>query len=432
MNSSQTQNRGLQSARCRVAVTLSLSLLVFFTLLPATAQVRTPKRITSVWTATTAEGSRVHVVSDSPVNDYEGYTRGGRFYVKIPLADLPTARGSLLGRGFDDVQIQRYGDGIIISFRLQPGTSARVEQAANQLEVVFTTPGGSRSAVAGARDIDEATRTRARRTSDSAGPSPTTMPLSSGGSRSERRPSGPRHVRSVSESVRRPTTGTSARNSNTSGNQGSKPSQGNQNSSSAESSTPTRPSERTPSPSPSLHSSPTPATSPTTTPSGLSASASPVSSPASVATPRASQAASQASSQVSPASTLYNATSTQKSDWKSRAHYWKVWAELNWVPITVGVVIALAVLVLLFFWRAAKRGRGDEADRAESTPAQSEKAPVASPSPGSEAAQSVSAAPVATGRTQSPAADKTHSTIATPSEHVKPQGEEQEREVFEL
>lgn len=98
----------------------------------------------------------------------------------------------------------------------------------------------------------------------------------------------------------------------------------------------------------------------------------------------------------------------------------------------VGVVIALALLVLLFFWRAAKRSRGDEAERAEPTPAQSEKAPVASPSPTSEAAQSVTAAPIATGQTPSPAADKTHSTIATPSEHVKHQDEEQEREVFEL
>jgi hypothetical protein len=428
MNSSQTQNRGSQSTRRRVAVTLLLSLLVFLTFLPVAAQVRTPKRITSVWTATTAEGSRVHVVSDSPVNDYEGYTRGGRFYVKIPLADLPTARGSLLGRGFDDVQIQRYGDGIIISFRLQPGTSARVQQAANQLEVVFTTVAGSRSAVAAARDTDDATRTRVRRFADSAGPAPATTPASSGGAKSERRPSGPRQFRSTSGSEGHPTTGASAGNTNTSGVKGSKPSRDNQNSGSSENKTPTRPTERTPSPSPSPHFSPTPAASPTTTPSGRSASASPRNSPASLTTPRASEAVSQPSGQ-SPASST-NAGSTQKSDWRSRAHYWKVWADLNWVPITVGVVIALALLVLLFFWRASKRSSADDADWA--TPAPTENAAIAAPAPTSEPAPSVTAAPIATSQPQSAVAGQTHSTIATPGEHVNHQGEEQEREVFEL
>src|SRR5467141_31727 len=134
MNSSPIKNSSKD--RRKVAVTLSLSLLVSLSLRPAIAQLRSPKRITSVWTATTADGSRVHVLADSPVNDYEAYTRGGRFYVKIPLADLPSARGSLLGRGFDDVQIQRYGDGIILSFRLQPGTAAHVQQNFNRLEII--------------------------------------------------------------------------------------------------------------------------------------------------------------------------------------------------------------------------------------------------------------------------------------------------------
>jgi hypothetical protein len=98
----------------------------------------------------------------------------------------------------------------------------------------------------------------------------------------------------------------------------------------------------------------------------------------------------------------------------------------------VGVLIALALLVVLFFWRAAKRSRGDAADWAEPTQAPSETVAVASPSPNSEAAQSVSAAPIAAGQTQAPAAGHTNSSNATPSEEVKHQGEEPEREVFEL
>jgi hypothetical protein len=389
MNSAQTQNRETQSYWRRVAVTMSLSLFVCFSQVSAAAaQVGQPKRITSVWTATTAQGSRVHVVSDSPVNDYEGYTRGGQFYVKIPFADLPEARGSLLGRGFDDVKIQRYGDGIIITFRLQPGTAARVEQAANRLEVVFTTPGGPRNGVAGARETDDVMGAGGRTMSDSVGQSPATSPSSSGG-----------------------------------GVDGRKAGRDNRNSGSSEKSGPTRPNERTPSPSPSPSVSHTTAASPAAP--GLSSSASPGGSPASRATPRSSES----SNRPSPTVTPNRAASSTDNDWKSRVHYWRVWAELNWVPIVIGVLIALALLVLLFFWRAAKRARGDAA---EAAPASLEAVAVASPSPTREAAQSVSAAPIAAGPTQSPAARQTYSSKVAPSEQFEQQGEEPEREVFEL
>jgi hypothetical protein len=409
MNSSQTQHLGSQSNWQRISITLSLSLLVLCNLLPVAAQ-RGTKRITSVWTATTAEGSRVHVVSDSPINDYEGYTRGGRFYVKIPLADLPTARGSLLGRGFDDVQIQRYGDGIIISFRLQPGTSARVEQAANRLEVVFKTPGGSRSAVAGARETDDAVRTRARRISDSAGPAPsTTSNLSSRRETSERRSK--RRERPTSGYVAQRTSGASARNNNASGIDGSKP-RDNRNSSSSENAPPIPRVAAKSSPSPTPVSSPSPIASPTTTPSRLSGSASPNASPSAPATP----AASQPSGQPLPVATPSNAA-TSKDDWKTRAHYWRVWAELNWVPLLVGVLVAVALLVLLFFWRAAKRSRGDAPESTQTKQAASETVAVASPAPPSDARQSAS---------------QNTSSSATPSEPVRQQGEDPEREVFEL
>src|SRR5882757_8670817 len=92
------------------------------------------------------QGSRVALSSDQSLNDYEAYRRGDRFYIKIPAADVPRAE-ALRGRGFADVKVQRSGDYTIISFRLPPGASARVEQHSNRLEVVFTVAGGS-SAIA--------------------------------------------------------------------------------------------------------------------------------------------------------------------------------------------------------------------------------------------------------------------------------------------
>lgn len=427
MNSLQNQNLGSQSHRRRIGITLSLSLFIFFNLLPVTAQ-RGPKRITSVWTATTAQGSRVHVVSDSPINDYEGYTRGGRFYVKIPLADLPSARGSLLGRGFDDVQIQRYGDGIIISFRLQPGTLARVEQAANRLEVVFTTPGSARSAVAGARETEDATRTRARRISDSDGPASSTTPNSSSRRESsERRTTGQRRQRPTSGFVAQRTTGSSPRNNSASGVYGNKP-KDNGNSSASEKAAPTPAAAAKSSPTPTPVSSPSPISSPTTTPSGRSGSASPNATPNAPATPAASEPSGQPLSVATPS----KAASSKDSDWRSRVHYWRVWAELNWVPLLVGVLVVVALLVPLFFWRAAKRSRGDEPELTQTKQDASETVAVASPSPTSDARQSAGAAASTTSQTQSPAASDNTSSNATPSEPVKHQGEEPEREVFEL
>src|SRR6266436_10048165 len=121
-----------------IAVPLSLCLLFCFSLVRVGGQLRAQKRITSVWTATFAAGSRVTVTADAKLNDYEAYKRGDRFYVKIPLADPPSKTGSLLGRGFDDAQIQRVSDGLLLSFRLQPGTTARVDQKLNRIEVIFS------------------------------------------------------------------------------------------------------------------------------------------------------------------------------------------------------------------------------------------------------------------------------------------------------
>ena len=411
MNSLHCQNPGTRSNRRRVAATLSLSLLVSFSLLPAAAQ-RKQKRITSVWTTTTAAGSRVHVVSNSPVNDYEGYTRGGRFYVKIPLADLPSARGSLLGRGFDDVQIQRYGDGIIISFRLQPGTTARVEQASNRLDIVFSTLAGARSAVSASSNVDAANRIRGRRIADAAGPSPSSSSASR--QRPSRKPATQLNQRVTSSSA-----GLKDAGSNAAQDRGSR---------SPEATASSRPNEVTTSASPAPGLSPSATASPTpiANVSGSQASASPGGTTLSQAAP--------ATQQTSSPTTAQTTASSGDNNWRSRAHYWKVWAELNWLPLLIGGLIGLALLILLFFWRGAKRVRKAEVEAA--TAPASNKAvaskQLASPARSSDAGKAVGASQSATGPGGSSAIGQTHSSNASRRATDKNAGEEQEREVIEL
>ncbi len=120
-----------------VALLFCVSLtLLFFT--PAASQVRENKQITAIQLGGAAEGSRVTVVSDSPLIDYKAFRRGDRFYVKISLADLAAPAPHFRADGFEDIQVQKVGDSQIVSFKLQPGATARVDQRGNHLDVVFS------------------------------------------------------------------------------------------------------------------------------------------------------------------------------------------------------------------------------------------------------------------------------------------------------
>jgi HEAT repeat protein len=105
------------------------------------------KNITPLRSGDTAEGSRITITSDAPLNDYSAYRSGDRYYVIIPEANAPRAQGGLRGRGFEDVQVQRRGNDAVLSFKLQPGTNARVQQRFNRLDVELTTPGGRTAAL---------------------------------------------------------------------------------------------------------------------------------------------------------------------------------------------------------------------------------------------------------------------------------------------
>lgn len=86
------------------------------------------------------DGSRVTVTYNAPLSDYSAYRQGDRFVVVIPKADAPRLRSNLRGRGFDGVQVERRGEDTVLSFRIRPGTKARVDQQHNRLDVVFSTP----------------------------------------------------------------------------------------------------------------------------------------------------------------------------------------------------------------------------------------------------------------------------------------------------
>lgn len=432
------------------AFLVSLCLLTCIGLVGEAAQLRAQKRITSVWTATGAEGSRVTVSSDAQLNDCEGYTRGDRFYVKIPKSDLPSTTGSLLGRGFDDVQIQRSGDGIILSFHLQPGTTARIDQKLNRIEIVFSTP--TRTTNAGSRtdSNDVANRTRARTIRDTAGPTPShPRENSTGPSASERRssvrnPGAPRvgsksNLRPDSESRHNSTKGSTSGSSRqkTSGEKSGVSSAGNAGStSSAKQPTPPTPKEA---PSPSVSSgnkessakstapaasplpsaSPVSSASPTTSASSSAAGASPSGTPATVAIPASQQTTSSASPTPVAAGT---------SDWSSRLHWYKTWVQLNPLPVAIAGLIFLALLLLLFV-RGGRKRRSAVAMYKEQKPAGATKETSAAPVRSTPEPAVTPPAGAVAGRARSEVPSE--KSIKSPAAR-KAASEDPDREVFEL
>jgi hypothetical protein len=126
-------------ARCGFALLASV-ISIWFALTPGAAQSKNQKRIFSLQIGEASEGARVTVVSDSALNDYEAFRRGDRFYVRIPSADFVAGKPGFRGDGFEDVQVQKVGDSVVVSFKLQPGATARVDQRANHLDVIFSSP----------------------------------------------------------------------------------------------------------------------------------------------------------------------------------------------------------------------------------------------------------------------------------------------------
>ncbi len=305
------------------------------------AQLKNQKRVTALQLGESPEGARVTIVSDSALNDYEAFRRGDRFYVKIPIADLAAAMPSLHGNGFEDMRAQRVGDSVIVSFKLQPGTTARVDQRSNRLDVIFSVAGLAKSVPAQTAN-NSFPASRNRRNSDSegtAGPLPPMSPNSAMSPTSPSRTQQPPARNSNSDSsfdnssynfgptrTGRATTGRNVTTSGASNRTGNFSTE--KFPASAKTTSPATPS--LPASTPTSIGSPSP-----------SAFASPVPSytPQSVGVPVS------AGSRTSPA-----------SSWESRVNFLKAWAKLNRTALIVGGLIFLALLAGLLL-RSRMKGR---------------------------------------------------------------------------
>ncbi|HEY0005198.1 MAG TPA: sugar-binding protein [Pyrinomonadaceae bacterium] len=98
------------------------------------------KRIAPLVNSETAEGSRVTIISDAPLNDYRAYQNGNLFSVLIPRASVVAQQESLRGRTFEGTKVERHSDDLVISFYLQAGALARVSQRFNRLYLTFAAP----------------------------------------------------------------------------------------------------------------------------------------------------------------------------------------------------------------------------------------------------------------------------------------------------
>jgi hypothetical protein len=325
------------------------------------------------------------------LNDYEAYRRGDHFYVKIPAADVARAE-ALRGRGFGDVKAQRSGDSTVVSFKLQPGATAHVEQRSNRLEVVFTVPGGNSAALASAaRDL----------------PRPPKM------SGSNKNASTSKNANANKRAGTAPAS-TAGRNSSDRSNSTLARNAGNANSSSAKA-------KPTPSTTLNSNSAPrptaTPAASPQPSPrpSATTPSSAPLAGTKSSPTPAASPAA-----QTTP-SPVNNQT---RQDWwgrmKERINYWILMAQLNPGAVATGVIVLVLLAGLFLLQR--KRARSPRRVRSSVT-----KTPRAKPTV--DASSSVSPQPEADASSlAAPAAGLAAAGMATPPAEDVPKDKPATRE----
>lgn len=109
-----------------------------------------PKRVVVGGSTETQQGTRQTIKSDNPLNDYEAYRSGDRFYVVLPKADANSVGRGAKGRGFSDMRVQQRGDDVVLSYRVNPGAKPRVEQKFNRLDVIFDVPESSEAATGAA------------------------------------------------------------------------------------------------------------------------------------------------------------------------------------------------------------------------------------------------------------------------------------------
>jgi hypothetical protein len=375
------------------AALLFLACLTVFLLTSGAAQLKDQRHVTAIQLGGAAEGSRVMVVSDAPLLDYEAFRRGDRFYVKIPLTDLSSPAPHFRADGFEDVQVQRSGDSLIVSFKLQPGATARVDQRGNRLDVIFSAPIRSSSMRTGSA------QSSGNQGRDSVGPMPQDVASASrdriiaerGGSVNEsQRPGDPRWPTIPRNNA--------SKNSNKAGNTQLTAAPG-----------------ATPSPSP--RSTPASVLSP-----APSSSYQPVTSttPAASSTPSANNGASGSTASVA---------------WRNRLDAARRWVSANRLATLLGVLILLSLIVYLAAAIRRRRETDPKAKQAKSPKVQPRYAPDAELSelPKSRDEAASMSKPSAAAAAQSSSGILTRPTIVSATNsHDENSSEEEEREVFEL
>lgn len=289
---------------------------------PANANVNGRPKVTTMRASDSSEGSRVAVTADQSLNEYEAYRRGDRFYIKIPPADVPRAE-AVRGRAFSDVKVQRGGDSTIVSFRLQPGATARVEPHGNKLDVVFTMPGAKSSSPAAHRDLAR----------DDVGPLPPPA------DRKRQPASNAKSAIGLNIPGSSLDRNTNARGALATTNPAAIP---------------------TPSPSPKTSPSPSPAAYALTSP-----------------TARISPATAQQRSTTSPSGSNLAQGNAQANIWsniKQRIRYWILLAQLNPIPVAIGAAVLLFLIGLLILQR--RRARASRRARLRKPPRRAEIIPI--------------------------------------------------------
>lgn len=85
------------------------------------------------------DGARVTIASDTPLDDYTSRLDGNDFNVLIPHAVASFSEVQFTGHGFTNAGVEQRDDSVVLSFRLQPGASVRVNRGFNRLDVIFKT-----------------------------------------------------------------------------------------------------------------------------------------------------------------------------------------------------------------------------------------------------------------------------------------------------
>jgi HAE1 family hydrophobic/amphiphilic exporter-1 len=123
------------------ALALSILLLEAASFSAHAQSLQAARTITLLRGSETPAGSVVTITADASLADYASYRSEDRFFVVIRSAEVARVEGNLNGRGFDDAQFQKRENDAVVSFRLKPGTTARVTQKFNRLEILFSTGG---------------------------------------------------------------------------------------------------------------------------------------------------------------------------------------------------------------------------------------------------------------------------------------------------